>query len=98
MRELRSLETRRESTPISILIMLEMIGDLLPPGVLNVVNGFGREAGMPLANNRRIAKNRIYRFNLDWSRDCANRGQQLDPNDPELGGKSRNVFLCRRDG
>ena len=45
-----------ESTPVSILILMEVIGDLLPPGVLNIVNGFGREAGMPLANSKRIAK------------------------------------------
>ncbi|MFO1233344.1 MAG: aldehyde dehydrogenase family protein [Paenacidovorax caeni] len=40
-----------ESTPISILILVELIADLLPPGVLNIVNGFGREADMPLAQN-----------------------------------------------
>ncbi|HOY02303.1 MAG TPA: aldehyde dehydrogenase family protein, partial [Zoogloea sp.] len=45
-----------ESTPISILILVELIADLLPPGVLNVVNGYGREVGMPLATSRRIAK------------------------------------------
>jgi aldehyde dehydrogenase len=45
-----------ESTPISILIVAELIADLLPAGVLNIVNGFGREAGMPLANSKRIAK------------------------------------------
>jgi aldehyde dehydrogenase len=45
-----------ESTPISILIMAGLIADLLPPGVLNIVNGYGREAGMPLATSRRIAK------------------------------------------
>ena len=44
-----------ESTPISILILVELIADLLPPGVLNIVNGFGREAGMPLATSKRIA-------------------------------------------
>jgi len=45
-----------ESTPISILVLAELIADLLPPGVLNIVNGYGREAGMPLASSRRIAK------------------------------------------
>ncbi|MEG2050374.1 MAG: aldehyde dehydrogenase family protein, partial [Comamonas sp.] len=45
-----------ESTPISILVLAGLIGDLLPPGVLNIVNGFGREAGMPLATSKRIAK------------------------------------------
>ena len=45
-----------ESTPVSILVLVELIADLLPPGVLNVVNGYGREAGMPLASSKRIAK------------------------------------------
>lgn len=45
-----------EQTPASILVLMELIGDLLPPGVLNVVNGFGLEAGKPLASNPRIAK------------------------------------------
>jgi aldehyde dehydrogenase len=45
-----------EQTPMSVLVLLEVIGDLLPPGVLNVVNGFGVEAGKPLASNKRISK------------------------------------------
>ncbi|HWT64753.1 MAG TPA: aldehyde dehydrogenase, partial [Terracidiphilus sp.] len=45
-----------ESTPVSILVLVELIADLLPPGVLNIVNGFGLEAGKPLASNPRIAK------------------------------------------
>ena len=45
-----------ESTPVSILVMAELIADLLPPGVLNIVNGYGREAGMPLASSKRIGK------------------------------------------
>ncbi|HNC62099.1 MAG TPA: aldehyde dehydrogenase family protein, partial [Rhodocyclaceae bacterium] len=45
-----------ESTPISILVLAELIADIVPPGVLNIVNGFGREAGMPLATSKRIAK------------------------------------------
>lgn len=45
-----------EQTPVSILVLLELIADILPPGVLNVVNGYGREAGLPLATSRRIAK------------------------------------------
>ena len=46
-----------EQTPWSILKLMELVGDLLPDGVLNVVNGFGVEAGKPLATNRRIARN-----------------------------------------
>jgi len=45
-----------ESTPVSILILMELIGDLLPAGVVNIVNGYGREAGLPLAQSKRIAK------------------------------------------
>ena len=45
-----------EQTPISILVLVELIADLLPAGALNIVNGFGREAGMPLASSKRIAK------------------------------------------
>ena len=45
-----------EQTPLSILVLMEVIADLLPEGVINVVNGFGVEAGKPLAQNRRIAK------------------------------------------
>ena len=41
---------------MSIMVLMDLIGDLLPPGVLNVVNGFGVEAGKPLAQNKRIAK------------------------------------------
>ena len=45
-----------EQTPMSIMVLMDLVGDLLPPGVLNVVNGFGVEAGKPLAQNKRIAK------------------------------------------
>jgi aldehyde dehydrogenase len=45
-----------EQTPLGILVVMELIADILPPGVINVVNGFGVEAGKPLAQNKRIAK------------------------------------------
>ena len=45
-----------EQTPMSMMVLMDMIGDILPPGVLNVVNGFGVEAGKPLAQNKRINK------------------------------------------
>lgn len=45
-----------EFTPISILILMELIADLVPPGVINIVNGYGREVGAPLASSKRIAK------------------------------------------
>ena len=45
-----------EQTPASILLLMELIGDLIPPGVVNVVSGFGLEAGKPLASSKRIRK------------------------------------------
>src|SRR5690625_6133863 len=45
-----------EQTPVSIMVLLELIADLLPNGVLNIVNGYGVEVGKPLASNPRIAK------------------------------------------
>ena len=45
-----------EQTPASIMVMMELIGDLLPPGVVNIVSGFGLEAGKPLASSKRVAK------------------------------------------
>ena len=45
-----------EQTPMSIMVLMDMIGDILPPGVVNVINGFGVEAGKPLAQSKRIAK------------------------------------------
>ena len=83
-----------ESTPISILILAEIIGDLLPAGVLNIVNGFGREAGMPLANSKRIAKVAFTGYTSTGrviARDAAN---HLIPATLELGGKSPNVFFA----
>ena len=45
-----------EQTPMSIMVLVDMIGDLLPPGVLNVVNGFGVEAGKPLGRSQRAPR------------------------------------------
>ncbi|GAA3319853.1 hypothetical protein GCM10020331_028480 [Ectobacillus funiculus] len=56
-----------EQTPVSIMVLVDLIADLLPDGVLNVVNGFGLEAGKPLASSNRIAKNRVYRRNNNRS-------------------------------
>ena len=50
-----------EQTPVSILVLMELIGDLLPPGVLNVVNGFGLEAGKPLASEPAHRQDRLHR-------------------------------------
>ena len=83
-----------ESTPISILILTELIADLLPPGVLNVVNGFGREAGMPLASSRRIAKI-AFTGSTSTGRVIAQAAaNNLIPATLELGGKSPNIFFA----
>jgi aldehyde dehydrogenase len=83
-----------ESTPISILIVAELIADLLPPGVLNIVNGFGRDAGMPLANSKRIAKI-AFTGSTSTGRVIAQAAaNNLIPATLELGGKSPNVFFA----
>ena len=82
-----------ESTPISILVLVELIADLLPPGVLNVVNGFGREAGMPLATSKRIAKI-AFTGSTSTGRVIAQAAaNNLIPTTLELGGKSPNIFF-----
>jgi aldehyde dehydrogenase len=83
-----------ESTPISIMIMAELIADLLPPGVLNIVNGFGREAGMPLATSKRIAKI-AFTGSTSTGRVIAQAAaNNLIPATLELGGKSPNIFFA----
>jgi len=82
-----------ESTPISILILTELIADLLPPGVLNIVNGYGREAGMPLATSRRIAKIAFTGSTATGRVIAQAAATSLIPATLELGGKSPNVFF-----
>lgn len=83
-----------ESTPVSILILAEMIADILPPGVLNIVNGFGREAGMPLATSKRIAKI-AFTGSTSTGRVIAQAAaNNLIPATLELGGKSPNIFFA----
>lgn len=82
-----------EQTPASILVVMELIADLLPPGVLNIVNGFGLEAGKPLASSTRIAK---IAFTGETSTGRLIGGyaaQNLIPATLELGGKSPNIFF-----
>ena len=83
-----------ESTPISILLLVELIADLLPPGVLNVVNGFGREAGMPLASSKRIAKVAFTGSTATGKVIAQAAAQNLIPATLELGGKSPNIFFA----
>ena len=83
-----------EQTPASILVLLEVIGDLLPPGVLNVVNGFGLEAGKPLASSPRIAKIAFTGETTTGRLIMQYASQNLIPVTLELGGKSPNIFFA----
>jgi len=82
-----------EQTPASILILMELIGDLLPAGVLNVVNGFGKEAGEALATNTRIAKIAFTGSTAVGSHILKCAADNLIPSTVELGGKSPNIFF-----
>jgi aldehyde dehydrogenase len=83
-----------EQTPVSVLVLLEVIGDLLPPGVLNVVNGFGVEAGKPLATSKRIAKIAFTGETSTGRLIMQYASQNLIPVTLELGGKSPNIFFA----
>ncbi|MDP4301589.1 acetaldehyde dehydrogenase ExaC [Leptothrix discophora] len=82
-----------ESTPISILVLTELIADLLPPGVLNIINGYGREAGTPLATSKRIAKIAFTGSTATGKVIAQAAAANLIPATLELGGKSPNVFF-----
>ena len=83
-----------EQTPLSILVFMELLGDIVPPGVINVVNGFGLEAGKPLAQSKRIAKiaftgeTTTGRLIMQYASD------NIIPVTLELGGKSPNIFFA----
>ena len=82
-----------ESTPVSILVLMELIGDLLPAGVLNIVNGYGKEAGMPLATSKRIGKIAFTGSTVTGRAIAQAAASTLIPATLELGGKSPNVFF-----
>ncbi|WP_429497699.1 acetaldehyde dehydrogenase ExaC [Robbsia andropogonis] len=82
-----------EQTPASILVLAELIADLLPPGVLNIVNGFGPEAGQPLASSKRIAKIAFTGETTTGRLIMQYASQNLIPVTLELGGKSPNIFF-----
>ena len=89
-----------EQTPASILVFAELIADLLPPGVLNIVNGFGLEAGKPLASTNRIAKIAFTGETTTGRLIMQYASQNLIPVTLELGGKSPNIFfkdVCAED-
>jgi aldehyde dehydrogenase len=82
-----------EQTPLSIMALVELIGDILPPGVLNVVNGFGTEAGKPLALSPRIAKIAFTGETTTGRLIMQYASENIIPVTLELGGKSPNIFF-----
>ncbi|MCW4466085.1 aldehyde dehydrogenase family protein [Glutamicibacter sp. MNS18] len=82
-----------EQTPASILVLAELIGDLLPAGVLNIINGFGVEAGKPLASNKRIRKIAFTGETTTGRLIMQYASENLIPVTLELGGKSPNIFF-----
>lgn len=82
-----------EQTPASILVLLEIIGDLLPPGVLNVVNGFGKEAGHALSTSTRIDKLGFTGSTATGRAILHAAAENIIPSTVELGGKSPNIFF-----
>jgi len=82
-----------EQTPASILVWAELVADLLPPGVLNIVNGFGLEAGKPLASSNRIAKIAFTGETTTGRLIMQYASENLIPVTLELGGKSPNIFF-----
>ncbi|AKC37944.1 aldehyde dehydrogenase [Mycolicibacterium phlei] len=82
-----------EQTPASILVLMELIADLLPPGIVNVVNGFGVEAGKPLASSPRIAKIAFTGETTTGRLIMQYATENIIPVTLELGGKSPNIFM-----
>ncbi|MER6920078.1 aldehyde dehydrogenase, partial [Streptomyces spiralis] len=82
-----------EQTPVSLLYVIDLIADLLPPGVLNVVNGFGVEAGKPLASSPRVAKVAFTGETTTGRLIMQYASENIIPVTLELGGKSPNIFL-----
>lgn len=82
-----------EQTPVSILVLMELIADLVPPGVVNIVNGFGLEAGKPLASSPRIGKIAFTGETTTGRLIMQYASQNIIPVTLELGGKSPNIFF-----
>ncbi len=83
-----------EQTPMGIAVLVEMVADLLPPGVLNVVQGFGVEAGKPLAQSKRVAKVAFTGETTTGRLIMQYASENIIPVTLELGGKSPNVFFA----
>jgi aldehyde dehydrogenase len=82
-----------EQTPVSILFLMDLIKDLLPDGVVNIVNGFGVEAGKPLASSPRIAKIAFTGETSTGRLIMQYASENIIPVTLELGGKSPNIFF-----
>ena len=82
-----------ESTPISILVLMELIGDILPPGVVNIVNGFGSELGRALVTNKKVSKAAFTGSTTTGRLVMQYATENIIPVTLELGGKSPNVFM-----
>ena len=82
-----------EQTPASILVLMELIEDLLPAGVLNIVNGYGKEAGQALASSKRIAKIAFTGSTPVGAHILKCAAENIIPSTVELGGKSPNIFF-----
>ncbi|MCK5830450.1 MAG: aldehyde dehydrogenase [Methylococcales bacterium] len=83
-----------EQTPVSILVLVELIQDLLPAGVLNIVNGYGKEAGQALASSQRIAKIAFTGSTPVGSHIMKCAAETIIPSTVELGGKSPNIYFA----
>ncbi len=82
-----------EQTPTSILVLMDLIKDVLPPGVINIVNGFGIEAGKPLASSPRIKKVSFTGETTTGRLILQYASENIIPATMELGGKSPNIFF-----
>src|SRR6202049_445497 len=83
-----------EQTPMSLLVLAELVQDILPPGVLNIINGFGLEAGKPLAQSPRIAKIAFTGEKTTGRLIMQYASENIIPVTLELGGKSPNIFFA----
>ncbi|AWM15157.1 aldehyde dehydrogenase [Flavobacterium sp. NRK F10] len=82
-----------ENTPISIMVLMELIGDLIPAGVINVVNGFGAELGRALVTNPKVAKAAFTGSTATGRLVMQYATENIIPVTLELGGKSPNIFF-----
>ncbi|MBN7817252.1 aldehyde dehydrogenase family protein [Algoriphagus pacificus] len=82
-----------EQTPTSIMVLMELIADVVPPGVINVVTGFGAEAGKPLATSKKVAKVAFTGETTTGRLIMQYASENLIPVTMELGGKSPNIFM-----